>query len=400
MKTIMKHSIIILALASSVFAKNSIVINEVMYQKQKFDYKNTIIFETDKEGLRVWNWKNGQKYCKRLKLDGFKDWRVASKQELLALMSKAPVYNTLYVKKPLAKYMPEPDVKYHDVWFWSRDSKKPNLGAFVNFKKANSGWADKKYKGYILCTRDNKPLKSINCKGIARQEISYSKNWLKAWSGCGGYIALKRDGSLWEFGKIGYCYTGITPIDYKTGKPLYKKRDKYYLKPKKIGSGFRGAKFFTGGYRFYAIKKDGTLWGWGVGIGRKAKKIGPGKNWKTAGIRFEGNGCCAYDMALKKDGTLWRFGEGVNYKKEPNMYKIASNVKGVKLRCCKVYIKKMDNKVYIATQARYTLSSFKVAKKSAMRNIKSWQIKDYNTWSKRVKIRGGRLFLKPLEVDK
>ena len=102
----MKKTIIITIAVCFLFlhAKDIIVIKNIMYQKQKFDYKNTIVFETDKEGLRVWNWKNGQKYCKNLKLGGFTDWRVASKQELLAIMSKTPTYNTLYVKQPLAKF--------------------------------------------------------------------------------------------------------------------------------------------------------------------------------------------------------------------------------------------------------------------------------------------------------
>ena len=349
----MKKIFLVLLIILGLQAKDTVVIGHTMYQKQKYDYKNTIIFETDKEGLRVWNWQNGQKYCKRLKLGGFKDWRVASKKELLALMSKAPIYNTLYVKRPLAMFMPEPDVKYHDVWFWSRDSKKPNLGAFVNFKKANSGWADKKYKGYILCTRDNKPLKSANCKGMARQELSHSKNWLEAWSTCKGYVALKKDGSLWQFGKVGGCNYGQI---YPLGE--YKKEYIYHLKPKLIGRGFRGAKFYNSGYRVYAIKKDGSLWGWGENLSKKPKKLSHGK-WASFGIKYIGNGCCGYDVGLKKDGTLWRFSE--NMKVGSKLYKISkfNDWKKIVLGCCNIYGLRKNSTLWRFSQTKSEEVNFK-----------------------------------------
>jgi hypothetical protein len=49
--------------------------------------------------------------------------------------------------------MPPLGGKYDDVWFWTRDSKSSKVAAFVNVKKHKADWADKKYKGYVLCTR-------------------------------------------------------------------------------------------------------------------------------------------------------------------------------------------------------------------------------------------------------
>ena len=134
--------------------KEVLVIGHTMYQKQKIDYKTVVTFAADKEGKRVWNWDHAQRYCRNLGLNNYSDWQVASRAELLKIMTKDQGYNRLYVKNSFARYMPEPDPKYFDVWMWTRDRKRPNLGAFANFKKGKTGWADKKYKGYVICTRN------------------------------------------------------------------------------------------------------------------------------------------------------------------------------------------------------------------------------------------------------
>ena len=181
--------------------KEVLVIGHTMYQKQKIDYKAVVTFAADKEGKRVWNWSHAQRYCKNLKLNSYRDWQVASKSELLKIMADHQGYNGLYVKNNFAKYMPEPDPKYFDVWMWTRDSKASNLGAFVNFKKGKTGWADKKYKGYVICTRNpkiavEKSTKSTRCIKNSKQESTHSQDWVKAWNTCSGYTALKKDGTL------------------------------------------------------------------------------------------------------------------------------------------------------------------------------------------------------------
>ncbi len=156
----MKKIIVIAVIVAVCFSileaedKEVLVIGHTMYQKQKIDYKTVVTFAADKEGKRVWNWSHAQRYCKNLRLNNYSDWQVASKAELLKIMTKDQGYNGLYVKNSFARYMPEPDPKYFDVWMWTRDSKSSNLGAFVNFKKGKTGWADKKYKGYVICTRN------------------------------------------------------------------------------------------------------------------------------------------------------------------------------------------------------------------------------------------------------
>jgi len=373
----MKIFIVIVVIVAVYFStleaedKEVLVIGYTMYQKQKIDYKTVVTFAADKEGKRVWNWSHAQRYCKNLRLNNYSDWQVASRTELLKIMTKDQGYNGLYVKNSFAKYMPEPDPKYFDIWMWTRDSKRANLGAFVNFKKGKTGWADKKYKGYVICTRvannvTKKYSKKVKCMSNAKQESTHSKEWVKAWNTCSGYTALKKDGSLWQFGKVGGCgWGGITPFDPVTGKAVYKEKKIYYLKPTKIGNGFKGAKFTNGGYRMYAIKSDGTLWGWGEGLSVKPKKLSSSCNWLSFGIKYEGNGCCGYDVGLKKDGTLWRIPESTfafgKYKTAFKIEKISRfhDWKKIVLGCCNIYGLRKNGTIWQFSQMKNEKVYFK-----------------------------------------
>lgn len=148
-----KFFYLLLFISQLVMAQNSTVIGDTIYQNQAFSTKDKEIFDSDKEGSRVWNWSQAQRYCKRLKLDGHSGWRVASQKELQLLMSKTPKSNGLYIHPRFAHNMPKIGGRYDDIWMWTRDKKSTKIGAFVNFKKAKQGWAEKRYKGYVLCTR-------------------------------------------------------------------------------------------------------------------------------------------------------------------------------------------------------------------------------------------------------
>lgn len=193
---------------------------------------------------------------------------------------------------------------------------------------------------------------SLVCDGKSKQELTHSQDWVSTCDTCSGYTALKKDGSLWQFGKVGGCGWGqIIPMDPQTGempKPNYT----YHLNPVKIGDGFRGAKIINGGYRLYAIKKDGTLWGWGEGFGAKPLLLSKSHDWSNFGIRYEGNGCCGYDVGLKKDGTLWRFPESFAYladKKgiKPRLHKVSKHRwNKVVLGCCAIYGLRKDGSLW------------------------------------------------------
>ncbi|HIQ46362.1 MAG TPA: DUF1566 domain-containing protein [Sulfurovum sp.] len=369
-------TVIIMLIYTQIYAQNTITFGKTMYQNKAFTTKDKRIFDADKEGSRVWRWSKAQNYCKDLKLDAYDDWRVASQKELQAIMTKKPSAKGLFVRSTFASTMPATGGKYDNVWMWTRDSKSSKLGAFVNFKKAKSGKADKSYKGYVLCTRNAKvtanTTKKTTCKGNSRQELTYSRDWVKAWNTCSGYTALKKDGSLWQFGKVGECGWGkITPFDPQTGKAIYKEKTIYTLKPKKIGSGFTGAKIINGGYRLYAIKRDGTLWGWGEGLGTVPRKLSKSHKWLDFGIRYAGNGCCGYDVGLRKDGTLWRFPEFFDYTKKgsvPKLKKISrfNDWKKVVLGCCAIYGLRKDGPPWksFEEQGKTVFKRHKLKKKS------------------------------------
>lgn len=200
------------------------------------------------------------------------------------------------------------------------------------------------------CTSQPIPNATVEVK--AKQELTHSKEWISAWDTCSGYTALKKDGTLWQFGKVGGCSWGqVTLIDPNTGT-IPRVKYTYHLKPTKIGTGFKEAKVINGGYRLCAIKKDGTLWGWGEGLGTKPLLLNKSDGWSDFGIRYEGNGCCSYDVGLKRDGTLWRFPESDfdfgEYKTPLKLKRISrfSDWKKIVLGCCTIYGVRKDGSLW------------------------------------------------------
>ena len=190
---------------------------------------------------------------------------------------------------------------------------------------------------------------SLQCK----QESTKATDWVASWRTCSGDGAIKKDGTLWQLGEVGGCDWGqIIPIDPATGKSIYQKKYVYHLEPKKIGDGFDEAKIINGGYRVYAIKKDGTLWGWGEGLRENPMLLSKSHDWVDFGVKWEGNGCCAHDVGLKKDGSLWIFPEYLNYAYKsplPELKRVGKqkNWDKVILLCCTMYAMKKDGSLWV-----------------------------------------------------
>ena len=338
MKRIVAYLVLILSV--SLWGNGVITVKGIEYENIRFAAYDKKVFDADTQAYRVWNWINAKGYCSSLSLNG-SGWQVASKAELLAIMTnQARVSDGLYVKRNFK--MPMIGGKYNDVWFWTRNSNG-NLGAFVSFKKHANSWADKKYKGYVLCTRiARRETANSHCRGDAKQESSHSKNWLKAWSVCGGYhLALKRDGTLWSFGSIDNCDFGaITPLTARKVKI-------HYINGTKIGSGFKYAKFSIGVERIYAIKR-GELWGWGFGIGKRPKRLVRSKNWTSFATKYAGNGCGNYDIGLQKDGTLWALPEGFKKGTKPKQISRFKDWRKIVLGCANIYGLRKDGTMWYA----------------------------------------------------
>jgi len=178
-----------------------------------------------------------------------------------------------------------------------------------------------------------------------RQESSGATDWIASWRTCSGDGAVKRDGTLWQFGGVGGCHWGQIDL-----APTHKKYI-YHLRGRRIGSGFAGARIINGGYRVYAIKRNGTLWGWGEGLGDKPRLLSRSHDWVDFRVKWAGNGCCAHDVGMQKDGTLWRFPEKVEFTHtNPMPYlKMIGRQKGwdrVILDCCSIYAMRKDGTLW------------------------------------------------------
>jgi len=127
-------------------------------------------------------------------------------------------------------------------------------------------------------------------------------NWKSV--ACGGYhiVAIKTDGTLWNWGSNLFGQLGVNDITSRST-------------PVTTILGGTNWKSVAGGlYHTAAIKTDGTLWNWGfnsygqLGVNDTPTRSTPvttilgGTNWKSVSCR-EGN-----TAAIKTDGTLWTWG--------------------------------------------------------------------------------------------
>jgi|GEM_PF-6209845 len=227
MKIFLLYIILWVLSLESVLANDTVVIGDTMYQNQAFTAKDKYIFDTDWEGLRVWRWSKAQDYCKKLKLDDYDGWRVANKRELERIMTSSPSKGGLYIKSVFSKKMPSLGGKYDDVWMWTREGREGGIGAFVNLKKRKTGWADKKYKGYVICTRSiGKDFKSnTTIKKLKKPLLfEYKKNiWRsdmtqKGTKPLGNY-------SLLYF----YCQNGLSPSIPHASRLVKHKKTTYFF---------------------------------------------------------------------------------------------------------------------------------------------------------------------------
>ncbi|MBA1419601.1 MAG: hypothetical protein FAF03_01740 [Epsilonproteobacteria bacterium] len=242
-------------------------------------------------------------------------------------------------------------------------------------------WYDKNIYGgdtfFMGCTQ-NKP--QPNAQPECRQESTHATDWIASWRNCAGDGAVKKDGTLWQFGKVEGCDGGqIIPIDSQTGNPIYRPKKYYHLQPTKIGEGFDGATVINSSYRVYAIKKDGTLWGWGERLYEMLKLLSASHDWAYFRAKWEGNGCCAYDVGLKQDGSLWRFPEFFDFKhKDPKPFLKRMGGQSVwdkvYLGCCRLYAMKKDGSIWVNDNSSalvpYTSKACSVADREFCTNIK------------------------------
>ena len=177
--------------------------------------------------------------------------------------------------------------------------------------------------------------------------------WKDVSNGADWVLATKTDGTAWAWGKNSFGYLGLSNTQEKSsptqigtndnwsymvaGRPfnsmgvktdgtlwtwgkgnngaLGHNNTSTYSSPRQIPGTWSNAhpnKLSAGFYRSFAIKTDGTLWGWGansngeLGLNDRTnysspKQI-PGTNWESIDNMY------SVTLATKTDGTLWSWG--------------------------------------------------------------------------------------------
>lgn len=138
------------------------------------------------------------------------------------------------------------------------------------------------------------------------QQIGSATNWQKISSSTQMTIGLKTDGTIWgwgqndqyEMGNNTCCANQLTPIQIGTANHWVD-----------IESTSMGATAF-------ALKNDGTIWGWGLNTGGLLAdntvmarsiptQLNAATDWASIHVGV------AHILALKTNGTLWSWGGGI-----------------------------------------------------------------------------------------
>lgn len=141
------------------------------------------------------------------------------------------------------------------------------------------------------------------------QLINTDNDWSRVFLGKHRTFVIKRDGTLWGAGANGWGELGVNSYDT------------YYTTLQSITTANNWIKVSVGPHHTLALKSDGTLWGWGrndsyqLGFPpsssypsqRYPVQIGMDTDW----VDIEtGLGVPTPSFAIKSDGTIW--GWGVN----------------------------------------------------------------------------------------
>lgn len=139
------------------------------------------------------------------------------------------------------------------------------------------------------------------------RRISPATNWVKVSAGQDHNLALKSDGTIWTWGANYAGQLGFSPA-----------RMRMQSSPIPSAPGNDWADMVAASVCSYALKKDGSLWAWGVnnfcqlGIGTVvatpiAVQVGSATNW--AKIRAGGVSAAG----IQSDGSLWIWGGSTRF---------------------------------------------------------------------------------------
>lgn len=199
------------------------------------------------------------------------------------------------------------------------------VGTENNWKKSSAGF----YHSMVTKTNDKLYGWGLNWEGeigVGTSGLDYNiinyyaqvgnYTWSAVAAGNNFTIAIKTDGTLWNWGDNNPTITGdgtTVPTQIGIDNNWNKIAVGYYKSfgiksdgtlwtwrpssPTQIGNS-NNWQVIT---RNYAIKSDGTLWD----ISSTPIQVGNDSDWVSVSKNFQGN----HQLALKSDGTLWAWGE-------------------------------------------------------------------------------------------
>ena len=138
------------------------------------------------------------------------------------------------------------------------------------------------------------------------QQITTATNWIKISPSSFFTLALKADGTIWAWGQNNQYQLGNSPATAQQLSPL------------QIGTAtdWVDIESSAGGDTGFAIKANGTIWGWGANAGymlyfgssvtsiSTPTQINSSTNWVKMTVG------ASHILAQKSDGTLWSWGSG------------------------------------------------------------------------------------------
>lgn len=134
-------------------------------------------------------------------------------------------------------------------------------------------------------------------------QIGTDNDWLNVSTGAGHSLAIKKDGSIWGWGQNESGQVGNGSVSNVNV-------------PTRLSPDAGWKCLVAGAFNGYAIKGDGTLWGWGLdfvsGSSRKSNnlvpvQLGPGTNWSRL------SAADYVVLGLKSDGTIWLAGQNASW---------------------------------------------------------------------------------------
>jgi alpha-tubulin suppressor-like RCC1 family protein len=136
--------------------------------------------------------------------------------------------------------------------------------------------------------------------------VGHDSDWM-ALAGGGDYsLAVKRDGTLWHWGLF------PSPVGYKVERASL-----MWSAPAQIGTGTNWAAVFCEEHFAMALQNDGSLWAWGHGPGflmlfhdpvREPVRVGGALNWKTVAPSLGGT------TGISPNGTLWMWATAYTWR--------------------------------------------------------------------------------------